>query len=203
MIRIEFNERELNNILIRYSEETILKAQRRSISRVASRVVTTISREIRKEYNLKARDIKKHIKTLKRSDGLVVEVDEKNYKLIQFNAVRTVRESTIPKVKIKKNQSTTALPMMFYAVMQSGHMGIYMRGRAMEKKGINYGSRTYKRVKLSTNQREVEELAINEMVAMDTADMVDKLDIEDKVLEVFKDNFQSEVMRLLTRNVIG
>jgi hypothetical protein len=203
MIRIEFNERELNDILIRYSEETILKAQRRSISRVASRVVTTISREIRKEYNLKARDIKKHIKTLKRSDGLVVEVDEKNYKLIQFNAVRTVRESTIPKVKIKKNQTATALPMMFYAVMQSGHMGIYMRGRAMEKKGINYGSRTYKRVKLSTNQREVEELAINEMVAMDTADMVDKLEIEDKVLEVFKDNFQSEVMRLLARNVIG
>jgi hypothetical protein len=203
MIRIELNERELNNILSRYSEETILKAQRRSISRVASRVVTTISREIRKEYNLKARDIKKHIKTLKRSDGLVVEVDEKNYKLIQFNAVRTVRESTIPKVKIKKNQTATALPMMFYAVMQSGHMGIYMRGRAMEKKGINYGSRTYKRVKLSTNQKEVEELAINEMVAMDTADMVDKLDIEDKVLEVFKDNFQSEVIRLLTRNVIG
>ena len=203
MIRIELNERELNNILSRYSEETILKAQRRSISRVASRVVTTISREIRKEYNLKARDIKKHIKTLKRSDGLVVEVDEKNYKLIQFNAVRTVRESTIPKVKIKKNQTATALPMMFYAVMQSGHMGIYMRGRAMEKKGINYGSRTYKRVKLSTNQKEVEELAINEMVAMDTADMVDKLDIEDKVLEVFKDNFQSEVMRLLARNVIG
>ena len=28
---------------------------------------------------------------------------------------------------------------MFYAVMQSGHMGIFVRARAKEKLGVNYG----------------------------------------------------------------
>jgi len=192
-MRLEFDEKILDDILNRYDEKSILIAQKRSISRIASKVVTQISREIRKNYNIKAKDIKKHIKTHKGVDSLVVEIDEKNIPLVAFAKNRSVYQNTIPIVEVQKGKRTR-LPYMFYAVMNSGHMGLFMRARAMKKRGFVYGSTSYKRV--GHNR---EELAINEMVALDAVDMVKKSKVEKVILDTFKENFQSEVVRQLSR----
>ena len=196
MITMEFDKQQLDEILKRYSSESIDKAESRALTKTKSKVLTAITRAITAEYNIKARDVKKHIKVIKGHKSILVKIDEKNFKLVEFATNRNIKQNTIPRVKIKKQGKTTNLPAMFYAVMQSGHMGIYMRARASRRFGI--GSNTYKRIRRKNN----EELAITEMPAIDSVDMAEKVNVEDKALEIFRDTFQSEVVRQLSNGLV-
>ncbi len=199
MITMEFNKQQLDEILKRYSSESIDKAESRALTKTKSKVLTAITRAITAEYNIKARDVKKHIKVIKGHKSILVKIDEKNFKLVEFATNRNIKQNTIPRVKIKKQGRATQLPAMFYAVMQSGHMGIYMRARASRRFGI--GSGTYKRIKEKYNKRG-EELAITEMAALDSVDMAEKVNVEDKALEMFRNTFQSEVVRQLSNGLV-
>ena len=84
---------------------------------------------------------------------------------------------------------------MFYAVMQSGHMGIFIRARAKAKYGVKYGSSKFKRVNKGR-----EELSIVELVGIDIVNSVNKTEAEKKALEVFSEAYQSEFVRQLKSN---
>lgn len=201
MITMEFSTQQLDVILRRYSSESIDKAESRALTKTKNRVLTAITRAITAEYNIKARDVKKHIKVIKGHKSILVKIDEKNFKLVEFATNRNIKQNTIPRVKIKKQGKTTNLPAMFYAVMQSGHIGMYMRARAMKKRGFIYGAEYIKRIKEKYNKRG-KELAINEITAIDSVDMFKKVEAEDKALEMFRDTFQSEVVRQLSNGLV-
>ena len=203
MITMEFDKQQLDEILKRYSSESIDKAESRALTKTKNRVLTAITRAITAEYNIKARDVKKHIKVKRIGKSLVVEIGEKNFPLVRFTTHRLSRATikTIPRIKIKKNGHSTRLHYMFYAVMQSGHIGMYMRARAMKKRGFIYGAEYIKRIKEKYNKRG-KELAINEITAIDSVDMFKKVEAEDKALEMFRDTFQSEVVRQLSNGLV-
>ncbi len=193
---LQFDEQKLENIIKTLSPEILLRTQKRAISVAASKVVTTITREIIKEYNIKAREVKRHIRVAKGVNAIRVNIDAEKISLINF-ATNKSRATyyTVPVVKIKKNEASKRLPGMFYAVMQSGHMGIFIRARAKARYGVEYGSSKFKRV-----NKGKEELSVIELVGIDIVNSVNKTKAEKKVLKVFADAYQSEFIRQLKSN---
>ena len=193
-MELKFDENKLQNIIQTVSPELLVKSQRRAISKSASRVLTAVIREIRSEYNIKLKDVKKRIKITKGVDSIRLDIKAEKIPLIEFATNKTSAISTTtPRVKIKKNGPSKKLPGMFYAVMQSGHMGIFVRARAKRRLKVNYGNNTYKRV----NKNKHEELSITELVGIDLVNSVNKTKAKDKALETFAEVYQSEFIRQL------
>lgn len=164
----------------------------RAINHTLAKAKTAASRDIRSEYNVKAKELKSAlaINKAKRTwlEGMLIATG-KPLPLIAFGARQTRRGVTVD-VMGKRER----LPSAFIGTMASGHRGVFARGKYQ---GYKFQWRE-KRIKKQGN-----DLAINELTTTSVPKMMQNnavLTALQKGLEQdFPARLEHEVSRLLTR----
>lgn len=127
------------NVIVPALQRAIASAVNKSMRKAS----TNASRTVREVYNIKARDIKKHVKFSRATKGRAVAAffvdSRRRFKLLFFGA-RDLSPGGVS-YQIKKGQGRKTLQHAFVARMPSGHLNIFKRTGKTSKasKGIYKG----------------------------------------------------------------
>lgn len=109
------------------NEDIILKATVRTLNKLIRKSQTAISKAVRAEYTIKAKDLKKSTKIQKANKNKIeaaIVVKGKRLPLMYFNAKQNRRGTS---VRIKKSSGRKTVKSAFIAVMDSGKVGVFQR----------------------------------------------------------------------------
>lgn len=109
------------------NEEKILKATVRTLNKLMKKSRTAISKAVRSEYTIKAKDLKRatYIQKANRYK-MVAAIIVKGHRipLMYFSAKQNKKGVS---VRIKKSTGRKTIRSAFIAVMNSGHVGVFQR----------------------------------------------------------------------------
>jgi hypothetical protein len=113
--------------LKKFDPQIVSKATTAALNKVGSQAFTAASKEIRSEYNIKAKDLKKAFE-FKKARGSVwlaeIQAKGKGTPLIYFSAKQTKKGVT---ARVLKAKGRKTYPSRFIATMKSGYKGVFVR----------------------------------------------------------------------------
>jgi hypothetical protein len=189
---IDAIRREFYDVSNPNSNSKINLAIARAINHTLAKAKTAASREIRQEYNVKAKELKAGLSINKASrtftEGMLIATG-RPLPLIAFGARQTKKGVTVDVMGQRK-----LIRKAFIATMDSGHTGVFGRGKY---NGYQFDFRD-KRVNKKGN-----DLAINELTTSSVPKMMQNNTVLKNLTVMFERDFsarlQHEASRLLSR----
>lgn len=125
---LTFTIKGLDELLKDVNAETIRKVTVRTLNGIGAQAKTTVSREVRDVYNIKAKDFNKTIKLIKANASdfrAIINVKSKHgIPLYDFDARQTAKGVSY---RVKKVEGRKVAEGKFIATMASGHTGAFER----------------------------------------------------------------------------
>ncbi len=125
--RVELNTDEVIADLERLGEKLSGQVMARVLNRTSTTVKTAMSRMVRQELNLRAKDINALVRVQRasrQSHVVTITVLGRSVPLIDYAARQTARGVT---VKVKRQGGRKLVEGAFIATMRSGHRGVFKR----------------------------------------------------------------------------
>jgi DNA-binding transcriptional regulator YiaG len=129
LVEIKYPDNKLKQLekMFAQTARAVPRVIMRGINRTVTPARTQISRELRKEINIKAGDLNEKINvrraTMSRWEARI-ELSTYRIPLLDFGARQTAEGVTY---KIKKSGARELIPSAFIATMSSGHRGVFKR----------------------------------------------------------------------------
>jgi hypothetical protein len=136
MIHIDTDKavKDLKKQFSRLDEKSIARAQAWAINRTLGNAMTSITKAIGKEYNIKAKDIKKAMVKVNAKPSTpwgLIKVSGRTLPLIAFKPRQTKKGVSVQILKGKR----AVIPGAFITTMSTGHTGVYAKGKYKRKGG--------------------------------------------------------------------
>jgi hypothetical protein len=185
------------------SKSQIEKAATRSINRAIDAGRTAGSRELRKVYNIKARDVSDAISITKSYEGNMVGKLNVSGKPIPVKVFSARQTKAGVMVRIKKGRGKL-IRSAFLATMASGHVGVFARGKyAGGQFQWRKQSSKNRRAMSATGKKNWGDLTINELTTISLPRSFGQEPVVKAVAmrmeQVFNDRMKHEVDRMVAR----
>ncbi len=178
----------LRKQLKRFSTGGITRAQFRALNRAANKAKTLTGRLLSKDYNIKVGDIKPFLKLSPRATAknTTVAIRARSSQLSIFKFAKGVKRQTARGVRFNSGGGSRVHPHTFFARMDSGHSGIFVREtKTRFRRDFN--------VSPSTGRTYQTHLGIRELLYPSVAHMITNPVRANKIFELFVNDYPRQL----------